>query len=65
MGIKDLIFKEIDKVPEQHLSEVLDFIRSFDEGKPIIDKVGLAIASETSLKKDWLKAEEDRAWKDL
>jgi predicted protein tyrosine phosphatase len=36
MGIKDLIFKEIDKVPEQHLSEVLDFIRSFDEGKPIV-----------------------------
>jgi hypothetical protein len=31
----------------------------------IIDKVGLAIASETSLIKDWLKQEEDRAWKDL
>ncbi|MBF0606463.1 MAG: hypothetical protein HQL61_02780 [Magnetococcales bacterium] len=24
-----------------------------------------AIASETSLKKDWLKSEEDEAWKDL
>jgi hypothetical protein len=24
-----------------------------------------AIASETSLKKDWLKPEEDEAWRDL
>ncbi|MBV6340270.1 MAG: hypothetical protein SFH39_09710 [Candidatus Magnetobacterium sp. LHC-1] len=24
-----------------------------------------AIASKTSLKKDWLKSEEDEAWKDL
>ncbi len=65
MGIKDLILKEIDKVPEQHLSEVLDFIRSFDEGMALKDNLGSAIASETSLKKDWLRPEEDRAWKDL
>jgi hypothetical protein len=65
MEIKDLIRKEIEKVPEQHLSEVLDFIRSFDEGKELTGRVGLAVASETSLKKDWLKPEEDRAWKDL
>jgi hypothetical protein len=65
MKIKDLILKEIEKVPEHHLSEVLDFIRSFDDGKALTDNVGSAIASETSLKKDWLRPEEDRAWKDL
>ncbi len=27
--------------------------------------MGTAIASETSLRKDWLKAEEDDAWQDL
>jgi hypothetical protein len=65
MGIKDLIFKEIEKVPEQHLPEVLDFIRSLEEGKVFTEKIGTAIASETSLKKDWLRPEEDKAWKDL
>ena len=65
MKIKDLIFKEIEKVPEQHLPEVLDFIRSLEEGKLSGEKIGTAIASETSLKKDWLKPEEDKAWKDL
>jgi hypothetical protein len=65
MEIKDLIFKEIERIPEQHLSEVLDYIRSFDEAKALKKKIGSAIASETSLKKDWLRPEEDRAWKDL
>ncbi len=65
MGIKDLIFKEIERVPEQHLPEVLDFIRSLEEGKVFKEKIGTAIASETSLKKDWLRPEEDQAWKDL
>lgn len=64
MRIKDLIFKEIEKIPEQHLPEVLDFIRSLEEGK-VLEKIGTAIASETSLKKDWLRPEEDKAWKDL
>jgi hypothetical protein len=43
-------------------------------GKIEIDKISVqkliegmetAIASETSLRKDWLKAEEDKAWQDL
>ena len=65
MGIKDLIFKEIEKIPEQHLPDVLDFIRSLEEERVFKEKIGTAIASETSLKKDWLRPEEDKAWKDL
>lgn len=65
MGIKELIFKEIEKVPEQQLPEVLDFIRSLEEEKSLTEKIGTAIASETSLKKDWLIPEEAKAWKDL
>ncbi len=65
MEIKDLIFKEIDKVPEQRLPEVLEFVRSLESGKEFVEKIGAAIASEKSLKKDWLKPEEDEAWKDL
>jgi hypothetical protein len=65
MGIKDLIFTEIEKIPEKQLPAVLEFIRSLEEGKIFKEKTGTAIASESSLKKDWLKPEEDKAWKDL
>ena len=64
MEIKDLILKEIEKIPEQYLTEILDFIR-FLETKALEERMGTAIASETSLKKDWLNSEEDEAWQDL
>ncbi len=64
MEVKELIFKEIENVPKSYYMEILDFIR-FLETKALEQKRELAIASETSLKKDWLKAEEDEAWRDL
>jgi len=64
MEVKKLILKEIERVPEEYLVEVLDFIR-FLEAKVLEEGVGTAIASETSLKKDWLRPEEDEAWQDL
>ena len=64
MEVKELIFKEIKNLPEPYLGEILDFIR-FLETKALGQKMELATASETSLKKDWLKLEEDEAWKDL
>lgn len=64
MEIKERIFKEIDKLPENYLQEILDFIRSL-EGKLMEEKAGTAIASESSLRKDWLRPEEDEAWKSL
>ncbi len=44
--------------------ELLDFIR-FLETKAVTQKMELAIASESSLKSDWLKHEEKEAWKEL
>jgi len=64
MEVKELILKEIEKIPEQYLTEILDFIR-FLETKALEERIETAIASETSLKKDWLKPEEDEAWQDL
>jgi len=64
MEVKELIAKEIEKVPEPYLIEILDFIR-FLESKALEQKMELALASESSLKKDWLKSEEDETWKDL
>jgi hypothetical protein len=64
MGKKEILIHEIEQVPEPFLDEVLDFVQ-FLKTKIIREKVDIAIASESSLKKDWLKAEEDEAWKGL
>ncbi len=64
MEIKELIIKKMEKLPEQDLVEILDFIR-FLETKAREEQLSIAIASETSLKKDWLRPEEDEAWQDL
>ncbi|MCK4385134.1 MAG: DUF2281 domain-containing protein [candidate division Zixibacteria bacterium] len=64
MGKKELLISEIEKVPEAFLDEVLDFIH-FLKTKIIKEKLNTAIASESSLKKDWLRPEEDEAWQSL
>jgi hypothetical protein len=64
MAVKDLVLEEIEKVPEPYLVEILDFIR-FLEAKDLERKMETVIASESSLKKDWLRPEEDEAWQDL
>lgn len=64
MEVKEIILKEIEKIPEQYLAEILDFVR-FLKAKALEERMGAAIASETSLKKDWLRPEEDEAWQDL
>lgn len=64
MGKKDLLMNEIEQVPERFLDEVLDFVR-FIRTKTTKDKTDITIASESSLKKDWLRPEEDEAWQNL
>jgi hypothetical protein len=62
--VKESIAKEIENVPELYLIAILDFIR-FLETKAVTQKMELAVASVSSLKKDWLKPEEEEAWKEL
>ncbi len=64
MQVKKAIKKEIDKIPENYLEEVLNFI-CFLETKVSFKNSDILMLSETSLKKDWLSEEEDKAWKDL
>jgi hypothetical protein len=58
------VMHEIETIPDSLLDEVMDFIR-FVKAKSIREGIYTAIASESSLKKDWLCAEEDEAWGDL
>ena len=64
MNKKELILNEIEKVPDPLLEEILDFVR-FLKTKAAVERMEAAVASESSLKKDWLKPEEGEAWLDL
>ena len=64
MSTRELLMNEIKEVPEPFLTEVLDFVH-FVKGKMARENLDIALMSESSLRKDWLKPEEDEAWQDL
>lgn len=64
MTNRELILQEIERVPEPLLDKVLSFIRSLSTSASR-EKVDLAAVSESSLRKDWLRPEEERAWQSL
>lgn len=64
MSKRELLMSEIEHVPEPFLDEGLDFVH-FLKIKRMKESIANAIASESSLKKDWLKSEEDEAWQNL
>ena len=64
MGKKELLLNEIEQMPDMLLGEVLEFVRSL-KTRGMGGKLDISIASESSLRKDWLREEEDDAWRDL
>lgn len=64
MDKKDFLRQELDQIPEDALDEVIDFVQ-FLKSKAVKERLSTAIASESSLKKDWLSPEEDAAWQHL
>jgi hypothetical protein len=64
MSKKEILISELDQVPESYLDEVLDFVH-FLKSKIRRESIDTAIASESSLRKDWLLPEEDKAWQGL
>jgi len=64
MSTKELLMNAIEEVPEPLLSQVLDFVH-FLKAKAVREKLDIAIMSESSLSKDWIKPEEDEAWQNL
>ena len=64
MLIKEKIYQEIESMPEEYAGEILDFIE-FIKTKYIEGKNDTALLSESSLKKDWMLPEEEKAWEDL
>ncbi|MEI9972796.1 MAG: DUF2281 domain-containing protein [Ignavibacteriota bacterium] len=63
MGKRELIARELDRLPERDLDQLLAFMRAIHEMNA--DSAMPMMAAETSLAKDWLSPEEDSAWADL
>ena len=64
MNTKEELISEIEKTPEPFLFEVLDFVH-FLKAKASREKLEIAMMSESSLAKHWLKKDEDEAWQSL
>ena len=65
---KDVLVKKIETLPPYLLQEVADYIDyiEFKKNRKSNLKIDdITLASEENLAKDWLKPEEDKAWKDL
>jgi hypothetical protein len=59
---KELVIREIEDLPAPFLQQVLDFVRFL---KMKAAQLETALLSESTLSKDWLRPEEDEAWRDL
>ncbi len=59
---KELIFEQIEGIPEDYLEELLEFIAFLRFRK---EKRETHLASQATLAKDWLDPQEDQAWQNL
>ena len=64
MDRKETLIREVEDLPTVFLQEVLDFVQ-FLKDKATQDNLETALLSESALRKDWLKPEEDEAWRSL
>jgi hypothetical protein len=64
MSKKELVMIAIDELPEAAVDDVLEYIQSLKAKRETL-AFDTALASESSLKKDWLRPEEDEAWQSL
>lgn len=64
MQHREAVISEIKNLPESLLQEVLHFVR-FLKSEAVQESLETALLSETALRKDWLRPEEDEAWRDL
>lgn len=65
MNFKEEIIKELENTPYFLLEEVIDFIQFLKHKHLSQEKLETALLSQSSLQKDWLTSEEDKAWQHL
>lgn len=63
MGKREIITQEIERLADEDLDRLLEFLRSMSEEHA--EAALPAALAESALAKDWLSPEEDRAWASL
>ena len=63
MSIREVIARELERLPEQDLDKLLAFLRSLKEAHA--ETAVPTLAAESVLAKDWLTPEKDEAWANL
>jgi len=63
MSTREVIARELERLPEQDLDKLLGFLRSLKDAHA--ENAVPMLAAESSLAKDWLIPEEDAAWANL
>ena len=64
LSTREVLLEELRDCPDPLLDEVVDFVR-FLKSKTVNYQLETALLSESVLQKDWLRPEEDQAWRDL
>ena len=64
MTAKEAILKAVEELPEECLDDLATYVETLRRTAPL-HAVPTALASEAVLGKDWLRPEEDEAWRDL
>ena len=64
MTVKEAIVQAVEDLPEECLDDLAHYVEALRHRAALGD-VPTALASEAVLAKDWLRPEEDEAWRDL
>ena len=64
LNTRDILLEELRDCPDPVLDEVVDFVR-FLKSKTGHASLETALLSQSALQKDWLRPEEEEAWRDL
>jgi hypothetical protein len=64
MTTKEAILKAMEDLPEEYLDELASYAERLRR-RTAVESSPAALASERTLAKDWLRPEEDEAWRDL
>jgi hypothetical protein len=64
MTAKEAILKAVEDLPEECLDDLARYVEELRQ-KTALRAAPTASASEAVLAKDWLRPEEDEAWRDL
>jgi hypothetical protein len=63
MSKREVIARELERLPERDLDRLLAFLRTLTEAHA--ENAMPVLAAESALAKDWLAPEEDSAWANL